>query len=470
MLNYEENVEHVERLLQKEEYTDSATRCMIVLEQVLRSLVTHYLDSTDDKTGAKFQEAVRKRDRSGEGFKRLTMGQVVHVFRESKYLEAVALSLGKDLSSLQVIDLEKLTRLRNKFAHEGHEASRTEAEFLLNCLKIVLEKFDLTSKEPHFNTGGLPMKQLFTHGYALLIGVGDTAEPKWSLPVTVKDVQAIHRILIDPTLCAYPNNDAHVRLLCNTDATRQAILDGLAWLKQQAENDPDATIVVYYSGHGWTDIFNNRYALIPHDFNSSDLANSTLSAENFSGALREIAAKRLLVFVDSCHAEGMATAKNEPELPADFMKTGLPKGIIDSLKQGEGRAVFTSSRGKQRSWVRPDNSMSLYTYHLIEALQGAGNRPGDTEVKVSNLMNHLGESVPESARTLCKAEQTPFFDAATEDFSIAMLRGGKGLPANKVTTSVEDTESKEEKVVIDQTAGDNAMQFGQVHGDVNIQR
>lgn len=71
----------------------------------------------------------------------------------------------------------------------------------------------------------------FDHGYALLIGVGETAEPKWSLPVTVEDVQAIYTILIDPTLCAYPNNEQHVRLLCNADATRKAILDGWPGLK-----------------------------------------------------------------------------------------------------------------------------------------------------------------------------------------------------------------------------------------------
>jgi len=60
-------------------------------------------------------------------------------------------------------------------------------------------------------------------------------------------------------------------------------------------------------------------------------------------------------------------------------------------------------------------------------LQGAANQPGDTKVMLSNVMNHLGKTVPESARTLFTKEQTPFFDAATEDFPIAMLRGGKGL-------------------------------------------
>ncbi len=41
------------------------------------------------------------------------------------------------------------------------------------------------------------MSDLFTHGYALLIGVGNTANPRWSLPVTVKDAQALKAVLTD---------------------------------------------------------------------------------------------------------------------------------------------------------------------------------------------------------------------------------------------------------------------------------
>ncbi len=48
-------------------------------------------------------------------------------------------------------------------------------------------------------------------------------------------------------------------------------------------------------------------------------------------------------------------------------------------------------------------------------------------MRVSHLMNYLGKTVPETARDLCKAEQTPFFDFATEDFPVALLQGGKGL-------------------------------------------
>jgi uncharacterized caspase-like protein len=212
------------------------------------------------------------------------------------------------------------------------------------------------------------MSDLFTHGYALLIGVGNTADPGYSLPVTVKDAQALKAVLTDANFCAYPNTPDRVRLLQNQGATRSAILDGLDWLKGCAEADPDATIVIYYSGHGTFDLASNAYYLLQHDFDGQAIPQTALSAETLTEKLRKIKAKRLWVIIDSCHAEGMATAKNN--LPADFLPTALPKGVIDALKQGEGRAVFTSSRGNQRSWVRPDGILSLYTYHLIEALKG----------------------------------------------------------------------------------------------------
>jgi len=270
------------------------------------------------------------------------------------------------------------------------------------------------------------MSDLFTHGYALLIGVGNTADPGYSLPVTVKDAQALKAVLTDANFCAYPNTPDHVRLLQNEGASRSAILEGLDWLQGCAEADRNATIVIYYSGHG-TDLDSNAYYLLQHDFNEQAIPQTALSAETLSEKLRNIKAKRLWVIIDSCHAEGMATAKND--WPADFLPTALPKGVIDALKQGEGRAVFTSSRGPKPSYVRPDGILSVYTYHLIEALKGMANQPGDRLVKISNVMTHLGKTVSESARNFWDEEQTPFFDAATEDFPVAMLRGGKGLPS-----------------------------------------
>ena len=138
----------------------------------------------------------------------------------------------------------------------------------------------------------------------------------------------------------------------------------------------------------------------------------------------------MLVVIDCCHAAGMATSKDREALFEefdDFQPVAPSKGFMDTLKEGKGRVVFTSCQGEQQSWIK-DEFSSIYTYHFLEALQGAGNKPGNTEVKVSNLMNYLGKTVPKTAQNLYNAEQTPNFDFDTDDFAIALLRGGKGLP------------------------------------------
>jgi len=289
------------------------------------------------------------------------------------------------------------------------------------------------------------MTNSFTHGYALLVGVGECVYSEWSLPVTVKDMQAVQSLLKDPHQCGYLQDENHIRLLQDADATGNGILEGLHWLREQAAADQEATVVVYYSGHGWLEESTGKYYLIPHDVNPYDIPNSALSAEAFTEALQQIPAQRLLVIIDSCHAAGMTTAKDEQaaiKLPPGLLQTSLPEKVIAQLKQGKGRAVFSSSRGEEQSWVRPDETMSIYTYHLMEALQGVGNQSGETVVKLSQLMHYLGKAVPQTAQQLCQAQQTPFFDMASEDFVVALLRGGKGLPeAGREAVAAEAAEN-----------------------------
>ncbi|NER05941.1 MAG: hypothetical protein F6K17_26815 [Okeania sp. SIO3C4] len=282
------------------------------------------------------------------------------------------------------------------------------------------------------------MSEEFFHGYALLIGVGESAYKPLSLPVTVKDTQAIYTALIDPELYAYSENK--IRVLNNEEATRDNILEGLKWLKEQAEADSKATIFIYYSGHGYLNIADDQYYLLPHDVDPLDIPSSALGAKSFIEALRKIIAEKLLVVIDSCHAAGMATSKDATDiLSADKAVSEKFKGLnavplepslLKKFMQSKGRVVLTSSRGEQKSWIRLDQKLSIYTHHFLEALHGASNKPGDTEVRVSNLIQHLGQAVPQSVMEHYKQEQTPIADMTNaEDFVIAKLRGRK-IPGN----------------------------------------
>jgi Caspase domain/CHAT domain len=321
------------------------------------------------------------------------------------------------------------------------------------------------------------MSELFNHGYALLIGVGRCEDSSLSLPVTVTDMQELRKILVNPALCAYPDNTQHVQLLHDETATQSKILDGLAWLRDCVADDSEATVIVYYSGHGWLEQSTDRYYLLPHDFNAYDWRETALSSDDFNKSLQAIKAKRLLVILDCCHAAGMASTKDvtpSPRLPKGIVPIADPKGMLDVLNQGEGRVVFTSCRGEEKSWIRKDNAMSVYTYHLIEALQGASCQSGATEVTVFDLANHLGKTVPKTAIAMGQQQNPRFEMRDTERFSIALLQGGKGLPssgwnATQTTTAAPQTQvsaSGAGAVAI----GGNASGSTIITGDRNVVR
>ncbi len=272
----------------------------------------------------------------------------------------------------------------------------------------------------------------FQNGYALIIGVGYRDKPGWVLPETVNDAVAIEGILTDPNHCAYDSKQVH--LLCDEEATRANILQGLDWL---ATVNPDATILVFYSGHGF---LHDRqgYFLVPYDtqFISTNI-NNGLAAEDFAKKLQKIRPQRLFVILDCCYAGGMATSKGkqlETIIPSQYKQVPYPEEQARLLGQGKGRAVFMSSTGDEPSYVRSEGDFSIYTYHLVEALKGAGNQVGDKDVRLSNLMYYLSKSVPASAR-LCQHEQTPFFDMHGGDFPVALIRGGRGISEVKTKES-----------------------------------
>src|SRR5262249_21211062 len=101
-------------------------------------------------------------------------------------------------------------------------------------------------------------------------------------------------------------------------------------------------------------------------------------------------------------------------------------------------------------------------------------KAGDTLVHVAHLMHHLGKTVPVTAKSMYDAKQTPYVDAKAEDFPVAMLRGGKGLPAAG-WDAVKDEAQKQRDSVVKQikivkvtnvTAGSGGLAAGR---DINAE-
>lgn len=304
----------------------------------------------------------------------------------------------------------------------------------------------------------------FKFGYALLIGVNKNTVSSWVLPSVAKDIHALTEVLIHPHRCAYLKDN--VKTITDEQATRHGILDGLDWLDERlrADTSGNATVIVYYSGHGWRDIsgVSPDYYFIPYDVKQDQIRSRSLRAVDFAERVGALKPKRLLVILDCCHAGGMGV-KGEGSLPASYVETAISPSLLmagektlvgpgaeglETLMQGSGRAVLSSSTSEQPSYMRRDDKMGIFTYHLIEALTGhAQPAEGATEVLVSDVMSHVWRHVPASARADWNADQQPDYQVSG-NFPIALLLGGKGLSPGRPAPDplVKSTEEETVKV------------------------
>lgn len=218
------------------------------------------------------------------------------------------------------------------------------------------------------------MTYRFENACALLIAVDQNREAAAALPVVAADARALRDVLVHPARCGYAPDK--VRLLTGAESTRQAILDGLDWLGAELAAIPDATAIVYFSGHGHVE--GGEHYLIPYDLNLRRMRSSALRATDFADAVAQLTPRRLLVVLDCCHAAGMVV-KDAAPASAAFAGTAIPPALFlpegeslaaGLLASGAGRAVLSSCQPGERSYLRADGRMSLFTYHLIEALTG----------------------------------------------------------------------------------------------------
>jgi hypothetical protein len=260
------------------------------------------------------------------------------------------------------------------------------------------------------------MSELFTQGHACIIGVGG------DLPNTVDDAIGFAKILQDPERCAYPV--AQVSLLTKEGAKRDNILAALDRLAQSTT--PDATVIVYFSGHGYqvSSSMGTAYYLMAFGYDQDRLYSTAIGGTEFATKLQAIPAKKLLVLLDCCHAGGLGDTKS---IGYTAEKAPLPPEAQALLAEGKGRVFIASSKADEKSLA--GKPYSAFTLALIESLAGKGASQQDGYVRVADVALYAREVVPKWTGN----RQHPILNFEQADnFVLAYYAGGemepKGLP------------------------------------------
>jgi hypothetical protein len=254
--------------------------------------------------------------------------------------------------------------------------------------------------------------------YALVVGIADYRHVT-RLPAAVRhDAQAVQDLLADPQHCGYP--PGHVTLLLDEQATRDAILTVLSSLA--ARTSAGSSLFVYISGHGAQVTSGARAGeyLLPVDtvlHSDETLASTAINGSEFTAALAAIPARKVLVVFDCCHAGGLGRPK---DAAAPLVKAGLPARYYERLAAGRGRAILSSSRDSEFSYVLPGAVHSLFTQHLLAGL-GGGVPGADGLIRVFDLFEYIQPRVTHE-----QPSQHPVFQADLEEnFPVALHPDGK---------------------------------------------
>nr|WP_321235002.1 caspase family protein [uncultured Psychroserpens sp.] len=231
------------------------------------------------------------------------------------------------------------------------------------------------------------------NAHALLIGVGS------DLPVTVTDASALAAVLTDQNKAAY--NEENVVLLTEQNATREKVLNALNALIKKTSSINDATVIVYYSGHGgiYEEEVNGQtqenYYLLTNGYDSNNRSETMILGNEFSELIDKIKAKKILVMLDCCHAKGMLGA--QPLMKSVSRDQSIANSNIEllrMLRSGEGRIYVTSCDDDEQSVILPGSDNSLFTEVVLEALSGQASN-GREYVRVIELLYYILTEVPE---------------------------------------------------------------------------
>ena len=227
--------------------------------------------------------------------------------------------------------------------------------------------------------------------WAVIVGVSEYMNAGIpSLKYADKDAESFANFLQRPEGGGYPAD--HLRILLNKDATLTNVREALiTFLNQAIDMD---LVVIYFAGHGAPEPAKpqNMY-LLTYDSNPAALGTSAFPMWDIETVLaRYISAKRVIVFTDACHSGAISVNFATRGLGTDEQNL-VNQYLTDLSKTKEGTVVFTASAAGEVSQEFPDLGHGVFTYYMLEGLEGKADYNNDYTITINELMQYVEEQV-----------------------------------------------------------------------------
>lgn len=187
------------------------------------------------------------------------------------------------------------------------------------------------------------------------------------------------------------------------DATLNDMNHELEWLTQVVQAfDGEASVMVYYSGHGMPDENSKEAYLLPVDGYSSD-PGSGLSTKTLYDRLNSLQSQRTLVFLDAC----FSGAKRDGTMMAS--SRGVALKVKDEPVKGN-MVVFSAAQGNETAYPYKGHQHGMFTYFVLDKLNQTGGC-----VSLGELSDYVTQQVRQNSILENGKSQTPSITAASSN-------------------------------------------------------
>ncbi len=242
--------------------------------------------------------------------------------------------------------------------------------------------------------------------YVLSIGVSAYQDKDLKLKYPAKDAKDFAEAMKKQRGMLY--REVVAKVLSDSMATKEDILDGLEWLQKETTSKDIA--MVFIAGHGVNDQ-SGVYYYLPVNANLEKLKRTGVAFSDIKNTVASLAGKTVL-FVDTCHSGNvMGSRRGGTDITA----------VVNELSSAEnGAVVFASSTGKQYSLENDKWNNGAFTKALVEGVSGKADLMGKGKITVNTLDAYIAERVKE----LTGGKQTPTTTKpnTVPDFPIAVKK------------------------------------------------
>jgi tetratricopeptide (TPR) repeat protein len=217
--------------------------------------------------------------------------------------------------------------------------------------------------------------------YALVIGISryKNLPAKSQLQYPDRDAADMYSTLISEKAGQFPAEGVHE--LIDEHATLANIKQELeSWLP--AVTGPNDRVFIYFAGHGF--ISGGKAYLAPYDMDPKNIASTAYPMDELGQVIgSKIHGKWKVLLTDACHS-GAITPEDDT--------AQVNKSLLDL---NSSMFSLTASREREQSFESPQwgGGHGIFTYYVIQGLQGEADTSGDGVVTADELAEYVHTNV-----------------------------------------------------------------------------